>query len=125
MTNKNLVSMVAIGKALGMKQISQSLGKAFKDEETKKSNYMVTPEKAHEFLLKQVLSKLAYREKAQELLDSKEYLEFTEMETIASTTKKANVQKKGTLADLRKYLELKGLTEEFITMLNNGELEEK
>lgn len=125
MTNKTLVSMVAIGQYLGMKQISQSLGKAFKDEAIKKSNYMVTTEQAHEYLLKQVLSKLAYREKAQELLDSKEYLTFTDVIEVVSTTKKANVQKKGTLADLRKYLELKGLTEEFLTMLNNGELEEK
>ncbi|MGL5575215.1 MAG: hypothetical protein ACRDCW_06675 [Sarcina sp.] len=124
MTTTTKISMVAIAKALGMKQISQGLGKAFKDEEVKKGHYMVTVEQAHEYLLKQVLSKLAYREQAQELLDSKEYLEFTEIIPVATTTKKANVQKKGTITDLRKFLELKGLTEEFTTMLNNGDLED-
>lgn len=119
-----LISMVAVGKALGMKQVSQSLGKAFKGEEFKESNYMVTEEQATDFLKKQVLSRLAYKETAQMLLDSKEYLEFNEVVSVATTTKKGNTIKKGTITDLRKFLELKGLSEEFATMLNAGQLED-
>lgn len=119
MTNK--ISMVAVAQLMGMNQISQYLGKTFK--EYKESNYMVSTEECVDFLKAQVLRKLKYKDQAQELLDNKKYLECTEVVDVAKTTKKANVQKKGTITQLRMFLEIKGLQDEFQAMLNNGELE--
>lgn len=114
--------MVAVAKALEIKQVAQYLGKTFKEE--KENNYMVSVEECVDFLKAQVLRKLKYADQAQELLNSKEYLNMTEVVDVKTTTKKANVQKKGTIQNLRMFLEIKGLTEEFQEMLNNGELED-
>lgn len=122
MTTTTKISMVAVAKALGMKQVAQYLGKTFKEE--KENNYMVSVEECVDFLKAQVLRKLKYADQAQELLNSKEYLNMTEVVDVKTTTKKANVQKKGTIQNLRMFLEIKGLTEEFQEMLNNGELED-
>lgn len=122
MTTTTTISMVAVAKALGMKQVAQYLGKTFKEE--KENNYMVSVEECVDFLKAQVLRKLKYADQAQELLNSKEYLNMTEVVDVKTTTKKANVQKKGTIQNLRMFLEIKGLTEEFQEMLNNGELED-
>lgn len=116
------VSMVAVAKAMGMQQIAQYLGKTFKEH--KENEYMVTAEECTDFLKTQVLRKLKYRDEAQAMLDSKKYLEFTEVVPVASTTKKANVQKKGTIQQLRMFLEMKGLTKEFQEMLDAGKLED-
>lgn len=117
-----LISMVAVAKAMGINQIAQYLGKTFKEH--KESNYMVTTEECSDFLKAQVMKRLKYKEEAQVMLDSKDYLEMNELVPVASTTKKANTVKKGTIVDLRKFLELKGLTEEFSEMLNSGNLED-
>lgn len=122
MTTTTKISMVAVAKALEIKQVAQYLGKTFKEE--KENNYMVSVEECVDFLKAQVLRKLKYADQAQELLNSKEYLNMTEVVDVKTTTKKANVQKKGTIQNLRMFLEIKGLTEEFQEMLNNGELED-
>lgn len=122
MTTTTTISMVSVAKALGIKQVAQYLGKTFKEE--KENNYMVSVEECVDFLKAQVLRKLKYADQAQELLNSKEYLNMTEVVDVKTTTKKANVQKKGTIQNLRMFLEIKGLTEEFQEMLNNGELED-
>lgn len=122
MTTTTTISMVAVAKALEIKQVAQYLGKTFKEE--KENNYMVSVEECVDFLKAQVLRKLKYADQAQELLNSKEYLNMTEVVDVKTTTKKANVQKKGTIQNLRMFLEIKGLTEEFQEMLNNGELED-
>lgn len=119
MTNK--ISMVAVAQLMEMTQISQYLGKTFKQH--KENNYMVTEEECVDFLKAQVLRKLKYADKAQELITSKKYLECTEVVDVAKTTKKAQIQKKGTITQLRMFLELKGLTDEFQKMLDNGELD--
>lgn len=115
------VSMVAVAKEMGINQIAQYLGKTFKEQ--KENEYMVSVEECVDFLKSQVLRKLKYKDEAQQLLDSKKYLEFDEVVAVKSTTKKANVQKKGTIQQLRAFLEIKGLSAEFQEMLNNGELE--
>lgn len=122
MTTTTKISMVAVAKALEIKQVAQYLGKTFKEE--KENNYMVSVEECVDFLKAQVLRKLKYADQAQELLNSKEYLNMTEVVDVKTTTKKANVQKKGTIQNLRMFLEIKGLTEEFQEMLNNGKLED-
>ena len=122
MTTTTTISMVSVAKALGIKQVAQYLGKTFKEE--KENNYMVSVEECADFLKAQVLRKLKYADQAQELLNSKEYLNMTEAVDVKTTTKKANVQKKGTIQQLRMFLQIKGLAEDFQTMLNNGELEE-
>lgn len=119
----NNISAVRLMRALGKDgQVSQYLAKCFPNH--KDSSYMIPVEEVELFLNRQVISRLVYRVKAEELLKTKEYLQFTDFIDVKTTTKKANAVKKGTIKDLRKYLELKGLTQEFSEMLNNGELDE-
>lgn len=132
MTKSVKISMVSVLKAMGKdKQISQYLAKRFKeipqgvDEKDFKEYYMVEVSEVEKFLNQQVIGKLSYKEEAQKMLDSKEYLGFTLQVSIKSTSKKANAEKKGTIKNLRKFLELKGLQEEFQEMLNSGVLEEE
>lgn len=123
MNNKKISAvklMLELGKDV---QLSQYLAKCFPDH--KDCNYMVEVEVIEQFLNRQIISKLAYKIKAEELLKTKEYLNFTDFIDVKTTTKKANVVRKGTITDLRKYLELKGLTKEFSEMLNNGELDKE
>lgn len=115
--------MVAVAQLMGMQQISQYLGKTFK--EYKEDNYMVDVETCVDFLKSQVMRKLKYKDQADELLKSKKYLDCTNVVDVAKTTKKANVQKKGTITQLRMFLELKGLSAEFQTMLDAGKLEQE
>jgi hypothetical protein len=121
-TTTKLVSMVKVLQVMGVAQIAQYLGKQL--GEYKEDNYMVSVEVATEFLNKQVLGRLKYKAQADELLKSKEYLNFNEVVTIESTTKKGNIEKKGTITQLRKFLELKGLEDEFKAMLKAGQLED-
>lgn len=123
MTTTTKISMVMVAKELGMKQIAQYLGKTFKEE--KENDYMVTVEQCVDFLKTQVMRKLKYADQADEMLKSKKYLEFTDKIDVATTTKKANVQKKGTIQQLRMFLKMKGLSEDFQKMLDAGQLEEQ
>lgn len=112
------ISAIKLVQALGKNDgISQYVARAFKG--CKETNYMVEVAEAEEFLVRQELSKLKYSAEAKVLRASKEYLNFTEVVAIESTTKKGTAQKKGTISDLRKFLELKGLTTEFSEMLNS------
>ncbi|MGL5962715.1 MAG: hypothetical protein ACRCZ0_12305, partial [Cetobacterium sp.] len=121
MKNTNLVSMVAVMMEMGKTtQVSQYLAKRFKEVE--KEFYMVEVAEVEKYLNEQIILKLTYKEQAKELLESKKYLEFTD-EISVKTTGKKKAEKKGTIKNLRKFLELKGLNDEFQAMLNNGELE--
>ncbi|MGL6121026.1 MAG: hypothetical protein ACRC0V_11015 [Fusobacteriaceae bacterium] len=118
------ISMVTVLAKLGKTtQVSQYLSKCLKENEDKEF-YMVSVTEVEEFLTRQIISKLAYAEQSKEMQASKEYLGFTEKVSIKTTTKKGTAQKKGTIADLRKFLEMKGLTSEFLELLNQGGLEE-
>ncbi len=121
MENKK-ISMVAVMKEFGKDtQISQYLSKRFK--EVDKEFYMVDVKEVELFLNQQVIGKLTYKEQAQAMLESKKYLEFTEEISLKAVSKKGKAEKKGTIKDLRKFLEIKGLEEEFKEMLNSGLLE--
>lgn len=123
MTTTTKISMVMVAKELGIKQIAQYLGKTFKEE--KENDYMVTVEQCVDFLKTQVMRKLKYADQADKMLKSKKYLEFTDKVDVVTTTKKANVQKKGTIQQLRMFLKMKGLSEDFQKMLDAGQLEEQ
>ncbi|MGL5962444.1 MAG: hypothetical protein ACRCZ0_10925 [Cetobacterium sp.] len=117
------ISMVSVMMEMGKTaQISQYLAKRFKEIESKEF-YMIDANEVEKYLNEQVILKLTYKDQAKELLENKKYLEFTDEVSIKGTTKKGKAEKKGTIKDLRHYLELKGLSEEFQQMLNDGELE--